>query len=150
MMAAQAADPNASGWSRLMSGGGALLSAIPFVGGVLREIEGGASLLSDGALVCRGGTCTAERFLNGSGVLSDGAGRLSGVSVNVGEGTIAEVAAGLRYNQVGVTTVGEVRLAKGVLVPKPTTFNPLHHELSGLTAETLERLFTPTVRTPKL
>jgi hypothetical protein len=59
----------------------------------LLAAEGGGTLLSDAALVCRGGTCTAERFANGSGVVADAAGRLSGVSVNVGEGTVGEVVA---------------------------------------------------------
>jgi hypothetical protein len=106
------------------------------------------SFVDDAALVCRGGTCTAERFANGSGVAADAAGKLSGISVNVGKGTVGEVAAGLRYKQVGVSTVGEIRAAGGVLTPKATPFNPLHHELSGLSADTLEHLFTPTVRNP--
>jgi hypothetical protein len=107
---------------------------------------GGA--LPDAALVCRGGTCTAERFINGSGVAIDAAGRLSGVSVNAGTGSLAELTATLRYKQVGVTTVGKVRAAGGLLEPKPTPFNPLHHELSDLTGEQLQHLFTPTVRNP--
>ena len=135
--------------------------AIPGAATVVKEFRAGAALageagavaagggmLSDAALVCRGGTCTAERFLNGSGVVRDAAGKLSGVSVNVGEGTLEEVAATLRYKQVGVSTVGDVRSAGGLLTPKPTPLNPLHHELSGLSAETLEQLFTPTVRNP--
>jgi hypothetical protein len=112
-----------------------------------RQQEAG---LSDAALVCRGGTCTAERFANGSGVVSDAAGRLSGVSVNVGEGTVGKVAATISNKQVGVSTVGKVRAAGGTLTPAPTKFNPLHHELSGLSAEALEALFAPTVRNPNL
>jgi hypothetical protein len=45
------------------------------VSSIGREITGGAEMeealasdLSDNALVCRGGTCTADRFANGSGV----------------------------------------------------------------------------------
>jgi hypothetical protein len=113
--------------------------------------EGAAeTLLSDGTLVCRGGSCTAERFANGSGVVSDSAGNISGVSVNAGEGSLQELTATLRYKQVGVSTVGEIRAAGGMLTPKPSTFNSFHHELSGLSAETLEQLFTPTVRNPNL
>lgn len=110
----------------------------------------GETLFGDAALACRGGACTADRFANGSGVAADPMGKLSGVSVNVGEGTLQELASTLRYKQVGVSTVGEVRAAGGVLIPKPTAFNPFHHELSGLTADKLEQLFTPTVRNPNL
>jgi hypothetical protein len=49
-----------------------------------RRGEGLLGGLADDALVCRGGTCTAERLANGSGVTSDAARRLSGGSVNAG------------------------------------------------------------------
>lgn len=47
-------------------------------GGAKGKGGGGAadSRLPDSTVVCRGGTCTAERFANGSGVSVDGAGKL--------------------------------------------------------------------------
>jgi hypothetical protein len=50
----------------------------------------GATALDDAALVCRGGTCNANRFANGSGVTMDASGKLQGVSVNSGTGATLE------------------------------------------------------------
>ncbi len=143
-------DESQSAWTRGFAGVQVVVSVVPMVRLAGIGIKGGVSLLSDSALVCRGGVCTAERFLNGSGVTVDAVGNLSGVSVNVGENTLGELAATLRYKQIGVSTVEQVRAAGGVLVSRPTLFNPLHHELSGLSAKTLEQLFTPTLRNPNL
>jgi hypothetical protein len=47
--------------------------------------------LPDEALVCRGGSCSADRFRQGSGVTLDAAGRVVGVSVNCAAVTPIEV-----------------------------------------------------------
>ncbi len=48
--------------------------------------------LPDDAIVCRGGTCTAGRFLEGAGVTLDQAGKLQNVSVNSAPGkTLTEL-----------------------------------------------------------
>jgi len=74
--------------------------------------------LSNDALICRGGTCTAERFRQGAGVTLDEAGKLHNVSVNSAPGkTLAELTVTIPNKQVGVTTVGEVRAAGGRCFP---------------------------------
>ena len=103
--------------------------------------------LPNDALVCRGGTCTAERFRQGAGVTLDEAGKLHNVSVNSVPGkTLAELTITIPNKQVGVTTVGEVRAAGGQVLPKPTVRNPDHCVMEGLTPEEAYRLFTPTGR----
>ena len=68
-------------------------------------------------------------FIQGSGVTADADGRLQEVSVNSAAGrSVEELTApdprtgypGVPHNQVGVTTVGEVRVAGGDVVPAPT------------------------------
>jgi hypothetical protein len=105
--------------------------------------------LPDDALVCRGGSCTAERFLQGAGVTRDEAGKLFNVSVNSAPGkTLAELTVTIPNKQVGVTTVGEIRAIGGYVLPKPTMHNPDHCVMEGLTPEEAARLFIPTARNP--
>jgi hypothetical protein len=60
--------------------------------------------LQNEALVCRGGTCTAERFRQEAGVTLDEAGKLHNVSVNSAPGkTLAELTVMIPNKQVGVT-----------------------------------------------
>ncbi|MFT3874362.1 MAG: hypothetical protein QM714_17250 [Nocardioides sp.] len=99
-------------------------------------------------MLVRGGTNTAERFANGSGVTSDAAGYLSGVSVNSGR-TVEEAARGIKNNQIGVSTVGDIRNAGGSVTRDPTPHNPNHCLISGCTADVLSNLFTPTVKNPR-
>ena len=114
-----------------------------------RKIEGVPNRLPDDALVCRGGTCTADRFRNGRGVTVDDAGNLQNVSVNSAPGqTVEALTQGIPNNQVGVTTVGNVRAAGGNVVRSPNAGNPNHATLSGISPEEAERLFTPTIRNP--
>ena len=119
-----------------------------------RAVRRGANTsgrLPDDALVCRGGTCTAERFKAGSGVTQDAAGRLEGVSVNSAPGaSVAELTQTIPNRQVGVTTVGQVRAAGGDVVPSGRPGNPAHATMSGITPQQAERLFTPTVRNPNV
>ena len=106
-------------------------------------------LLRDEALVCRGGTCTADRFAGGSGVTIDAAGRLSGVSVNSASGrTVEELTASIPNKQVGVTTVGAIRAAGGDVIPDPRPNSPFHCQLYGRTPVQAERLLTPTRQQP--
>ena len=105
--------------------------------------------LDDDALVCRGGTCTADRFTSGTGVTTDSTGKLQGVSVNSAPGrSIGDLTANIPHNQVGVSTVGEIRQVGGQVVPSPTARNPYHATLSDLTPEDAERLFSPPIRNP--
>ena len=111
-------------------------------------VEGGVHIiddLPDNALVCRGGTCTADRFAGGSGVTVNPDGTLSGVSVNSAPGaSFDDLTTTIPNRQVGVTTVGDVRDAGGNVVRSPTVHNPYHSTLSGITTSRAERLFTTT------
>jgi RHS repeat-associated protein len=108
-----------------------------------------SSALPDDALVCRGGTCTADRFAGGSGVTLDDSGNLQGVSVNSAPGaSLDELTSTIPNKQVGVTTVGAIRAAGGDVTPSPTPGNPFHCTLCGITPEQAEDLFTPTVTNP--
>ena len=112
----------------------------------------GGNMLPDNANVVRGGTCTADRFANGSGVTLNLDGTISGVSVNSANGvSVADLSGAGRvanYGQVGVSTVGDVRAAGGEVVPSPSLDNPYHATLSGLTPEAASDLFTPTIPNP--
>ena len=107
------------------------------------------SELPDSALVCRGGTCSADRFRGGSGVTIDDVGNLRNVSVNSARGkSIEQLSRGIPNRQVGITFVGDVRAAGGNVVRAPAPGNPNHAILSGVSPEQAERLFTPTIFNP--
>ena len=105
--------------------------------------------LPDNALVCRGGSCTAERFENGAGVTIDVNGNLNGVSVNSAAGkSLEELTVGIPHRKVGVTTVGDIRKAGGDVKASPSKDNLNHATLQGITPQKAEKLMTPTVRNP--
>jgi hypothetical protein len=113
--------------------------------------------LPDDALVVRGGTNLPEFFQHGSGVSVGESGKLDNVSVNSAAGaSVAELTApipstgypGILNNQVGVTTVGQVRAAGGDVVPSPSGKNPSHATLHGLTPTQASELFRPTIKNP--
>jgi hypothetical protein len=115
------------------------------------------SRLPDDAFVVRGGQNLPENFAQGSGVVIDPGGKLQGVSVNAAAGLSVQALTapnpqsrypGILNNQVGVTTVGEIRAAGGDVVPSPTRANTNHATLSGLTPEQASNLFRPTTRNP--
>jgi hypothetical protein len=108
-----------------------------------------ADPLPDEALVVRGGLNAPEQFTTGSGVTTDNAGRLSGVSVHsAADVGVEELAQYVPNNQIGVSTVGAVRAAGGDVIREPTRNLPYHCEMRGVTAETASKLFTPTRRNP--
>jgi hypothetical protein len=105
--------------------------------------------LPDDALVCCGGMCKAEQFANGSGVTMNPDGTLSNVSVNSQPGaTLDELTTTIPNGQVGVTTVGDIRATGGSVVPDPLPNNPYHANMSGITPQQAELLFTPTIPNP--
>jgi hypothetical protein len=113
--------------------------------------------LPDDALVVRGGQSLPANFTQGSGVKVDVSGKLQEVSVNAAPGkSVQDLTApnaqtgypGIPHNQVGVTTVGQVRAAGGDVVPTPTRANPYHAVLSGLTPDQASKLFRPTIKNP--
>lgn len=107
--------------------------------------------LPDSALACRGGTCTAERFIRGAGVTIDAAGLLRGVSANsAADKTLGELTTNIPNRKIGVSTIGDIRRAGGDVIRRPTSDNPFHCELHGITPEQAEKLFTPTRQNPNI
>jgi RHS repeat-associated protein len=118
---------------------------------VENDAQKGLSHLPDDALVCRGGTCTADRWAGGSGVTLDEAGRIEGASVNSAPGaSVEELTTTIPNKQVGVTTVGRIRGLGGDVVPSGNAPNPFHCTMCGITPAQAEQLFTPTIRNPSV
>lgn len=130
-----------------------VLAAVPIAPGVvglgIQSARSTGVVLSNSDNVVRGGTNTADRFSNGSGVTTNADGTLNGVSVNSAPGaSVAELSQGIPNGQVGTTTVGEIRAAGGDVTPSPTANNPNHCTMCGITAEKAEELFNPTIKNP--
>ena len=111
--------------------------------------------LADTDIVVRAGACSSTSFANGSGVVTDSAGKLSGISTQAKPGaSLAELAQPFPHNQVGVATVGEIEKAGGkiTLDGKLNSTNGTmvmnHATVDGLTADQGEKLFTPTKANP--
>jgi hypothetical protein len=113
--------------------------------------------LPDDALVVRGGMNLPENFIEGTGVVVDEEGLITGASVNsAAEVDLKKLIAadrkigfkGILHGQIGVTTVGKVRAAGGNVVPSKSKTNPYHASLSGLTPEKAGELFRPTIPNP--
>lgn len=121
-------------------------------------MPGGAGLgiragrtLADDALVVRGGSAaganSAEGLAKGTATHPSGS---TGFSVESGNGmTVCELCANMpvRYNQVGVTTVGQIRRAGGDVVPTGGQ-SPTHATVTGLSPEAASNLLTPTRPNP--
>jgi len=109
----------------------------------------GAKALPDEALVVRGGQNLPQNFSKGAGVSVGENGALNGVSVQSAHGVdVKTLSQNIPHNQVGVTTVGDVRAAGGNVVHSPTPGNPHHSTLSGVNANTASDLFRPTIPNP--
>lgn len=108
--------------------------------------------VSDGrTLVCRGGSCTADRFTAGSGVSIAADGKLQGVSVNSRRGaTLEELTSTIPNRRVGVTNIALIAAAGGSVVSAPMPNNPDHCVLGGITRQQAEELFTPTISNPNV
>jgi hypothetical protein len=71
------------------------------------------------------------------------------VSVNSAPGrSLEELAQGIPNKQIGVTTVGEIRGAGGMIRLDPLEDNPFHCLIGGCTPEQFSELFTPTIKNP--
>jgi RHS repeat-associated protein len=100
--------------------------------------------LPDDAIVIRNGECKPESFVNGSGVVKDADGKLSGISTSSKPGlSTEELSKGTPNGKIGVTTVGDIRKAGGEVTPDPTRNNPNHALVSGITDEQATQLFKP-------
>lgn len=140
--------PAQAGGGSGIGGGGTRASAPSSTGGRGAGGSGGGRP-SDSDLVCRGGACKAENFNNGSGVSRASDGTLRGVSTQCRPGAaVDELAGAFKHNQVGVTTVGEIRAAGGRVTLDGRPGNPNHATVDGLNGSNLERLFTPTMPNP--
>lgn len=105
-------------------------------------------VLDRDAIVVRGGTNLAAQFTGGSGVTVADDGKLSGVSVNSGNGkSLEQLCVGIPNGSVGTTTVGAIRDKSGDVVEAPTR-NLLHCLAAGLTGDEFSGLFTPVVKNP--
>jgi hypothetical protein len=106
-----------------------------------------ATAAARGLLVCRGGSCTAERFAKGSGVSIDADGKLRGVSVNLGTNLVA-LTATIPNRRVGVATLATIEASGGIVTRSPTLNNAHDRLLSGITAHQAQAMFTPTILNP--
>ena len=113
-------------------------------------------ILSDTDLVVRGGTCTVDRFINGSGVVQDPiTGKLSDISTQARPNADLEtLAKPFAHKQVGVATVGDIEKAGGIIT-LDGELNSIggtkiknHATVDGLTPEQAEELFNPTQKNP--
>jgi hypothetical protein len=105
--------------------------------------------LADDAIVVRGGLNTADRISSGTGVWTDSSGLVHDVSVNSANGvSLPDLAAGIKNNQIGVTTVGDIRAAGGSVKPDPIPGNPYHCLVSGISAAALSGLLQPPIANP--
>ncbi|MEB0139651.1 MULTISPECIES: hypothetical protein [unclassified Undibacterium] len=105
--------------------------------------------IDDDILVCRGGACTAESFIKGSGVTISVDGTLNGVSAQSRVGAnLRELAKPFKNNQVGVTSAGKIRAAGGRIMADGHAGNRNHATIDGLTPQQLENLFSPAIRNP--
>lgn len=125
---------------------GAAIGSLKSAGGA---VTNNGETPSSSSLVCRGGTCLADNFANGSGVTQSADGTLNGVSVqSSNNGTAQTLSLPFKNGQVGVTTVGAIEAVGGKIVYDGTPYNPNHATVSGLTAKQLQDLFTPTIKNP--
>lgn len=101
--------------------------------------------LPDEAIVVRGGRNRPEDIQRGIGIHPSG---VTGISVECGVGlSVAELAATIPHGQIGTTTVSEVRRAGGDVIR--TSGRSSHHAtLTGLAAEQISSLLTPTILNP--
>lgn len=101
--------------------------------------------IPDEAVVVRGGKNLPADIVRGTGTHPSG---VTGVSVECALGvSVAELATAIPHGLVGVTTVSEIRKAGGDVI-RTTGRSPYHATLTGLTAEQVSRLLTPTIPNP--
>lgn len=104
------------------------------------------NVLPDDALVIRGGRNRPEDIERGYGFHPSG---LAGISVESAVGiTVEEIAKGIPHGQVGITTVGDVRIAGGDVIPTSGR-SPNHATLIGLSPAVVSALLNPTQSNPK-
>jgi hypothetical protein len=104
-----------------------------------------SEMLSDEAIVIRGGRNRPEDIRRGIGTHPSG---ITGISVECGENiSVQELSVSIPHGQIGVTTVGTVRLAGGDVI-RTSGRSPYHGTLTGLIADEISLLLTPTIPNP--
>jgi hypothetical protein len=102
-------------------------------------------LLTDDAIVVRGGRNRPENIARATGVHPSG---VKGVLVEAADGlTIGEIAAEIPHGQIGVTNVGRVRAAGGDVI-QTSGRSPNHATFTGLSPDRASELLTPTMPNP--
>lgn len=97
--------------------------------------------LAGDAMVVRGGVPTVKQLTNGAESINAN-GTLQGVSVQSANGaSVEQLSQGLKNNQVGVTTVGDVGAAGGDVIQTPQPNNPCHCDMNGVSAQDASKLF---------
>lgn len=105
--------------------------------------------LANSALVVRGGSSEGANSVAGltKGIGNHPAGVI-GFSAESANGlSLCQLCSNINHNQVGVTTVGQVRAAGGDVV-STAGVSPTHATVTGLGPEAANRLFTPSQRNP--
>jgi hypothetical protein len=104
-----------------------------------------AEPLPDEAIVVRGGQNRPEDIRRGIGTHPSG---ITGISVECGPAVSIEVLSALiPHGQIGMTTVGAVRLAGGDVI-RTSGRSPYHATLTGLISDEISLLLTPTIPNP--
>jgi len=99
---------------------------------------------TDDALVVRGGLNSPDDIIRGTGSHPSG---VTGVSVNCGNCSVAELSQGIKNGKIGVTNVGEVRKAGGDVI-KTSGANPNHATMTGLSPQQASSLLNPVIKKP--
>lgn len=108
------------------------------------EGAGEKPILLDNATVVRGGLNTPKSIEAGTGTHLEG---VTGVSLERGTCSVKDLAKPLPHNQIGVTTVGDVRKAGGDVI-KTTGKSENHATLTDLSLERASQLLNPPIKNP--
>ncbi len=110
------------------------------------DVFGLHEILSDNDIVARGGTCSAENFVNGAEVNNNGV--LEGISTQAKpNANIETLSQPFKNGKVGTTTVGQIEEAGGEIILDGVSNSvngkkmANHATINGLTGEELEKLF---------
>lgn len=149
------------GTNQIAQGGYKFGGALMVAEGARGVGKGAGSLVStetriaDNALVVRAGSDVAGKGANSVEGLARGTSThptagVTGFSAESANGaSLCQLCGNMPnyYNEVGVTTAGQVRAAGGDVVATPGV-SPTHATVTGLTPQEANRLLTPTIRNP--
>ncbi len=108
-------------------------------------VEPAGTPIPNEALVVRGGINTPKTVEAGLGTHPSG---VTGYSVECGTCSVKDLSTNLRNNQIGVTTVGEIRSAGGDVI-RTSGSSPYHATLRNtLTPEQISAILNPPIKNP--